>query len=107
MLLSVESPNCGSLCTRASRGHAAALQWSGASSPAGVGLEHVQTDNRGSPGTWENPVRSSANSRPEIPGYQLPALAAHSSAEERKERVTTEVPPSEGNEVRRDGCRAS
>ena len=27
--------------------------WSGASSPAGVGLEHVQTDNGGSPGTWE------------------------------------------------------
>ena len=53
MLLSVESPNRGSLCTRASRGHAAALQRSGASSPAGVGLEHVQTDNRGSPGTWE------------------------------------------------------
>ena len=28
-------------------------EWSGASSPAGVGLEHVQTDNGGSPGTWE------------------------------------------------------
>jgi hypothetical protein len=26
------------------KGHAAALLWSGASSPAGVGLEHVQTD---------------------------------------------------------------
>jgi hypothetical protein len=61
MLLSVESPHCGSLCTWAFRGHAAALQRSGASSPAGVGWEHVQTDNRGSPGTWENPVRSSAN----------------------------------------------
>ena len=87
MLSSVERPHRGSLCTRAFRGHAAALQWSGASSPAGVGLEHVQTDNRGSPGTWENPVRSSANSRLEIPGYQLPALAAHSSARERKQRV--------------------
>ncbi len=87
MLLSVESPNRGSLCTRASRGHAAALQWSGASSPAGVGWEHVQTDNRGSPGTWENPVCSSVNSRPEIPGDQLQALAAHSSARERKQRV--------------------
>jgi hypothetical protein len=87
MLVSVESPKRGSLCTWAFRGHAAALQWSGASSPAGVGWEHVQTDNRGSPGTWENPVRSSANSRLEIPGYQLPALAAHSSARERKQRV--------------------
>ena len=87
MLLSVESPNRGSLCTRAFRGHAAVPQRSGASSPAGVGWEHVQTDNRGSPGTWENPVRSSANSRLETPGYQLQALAAHSSARERRERV--------------------
>ncbi len=87
MLLSVDRPNRGSLCTWAFKGHAAALQWSGASSPAGVGLEHVQTDNRGSPGTWENPVRSSANPRSEIPGYQLQALAAHSSARERKQRV--------------------
>ena len=87
MLLSAESPKRGSLCTWAFRGHAAALQWSGASSPAGVGWEHVQTDNRGSPGTWENPVRSSANSRLEIPGHQLQALAAHSSARERKQRV--------------------
>jgi hypothetical protein len=47
----------------------------------------VQTDNWGSPGTWENPVRSSANSRLETPGYQLQASAVHSSAEERKERV--------------------
>lgn len=36
------------------------------------------------------------------PGYQLQALAAHSSAEERKERVNAEVLPCEGNEVRRD-----
>ena len=49
------------------------------------------------------PVVSSAKSRPEIPGYQLQASAAHSSAEERKERVHAEVPPNEGNEVRRDG----
>ena len=37
MLMSVESPHRGSLCTRAFRGHAAALYRSGASSPAGVG----------------------------------------------------------------------
>jgi len=87
MLSSVESPKRGSLCTWAFRGHAAALSWSGASSPAGVGWEHVQTDNRGFPGTWENPVRSSANSRLETPGDQLQALAAHSSARERNQRV--------------------
>ena len=49
------------------------------------------------------PVVSSAMSRPEIPGVQLQASAAHSSAGERNERVNAEVPPSEGNEVRRDG----
>ena len=87
MLLSVERPDRGSLCTWAFKGHAAVPQWSGASSPAGVGLEHVQTDNRGSPGTWENPVRSSANSRLEIPGHQLQALTVHSSGRERKQRV--------------------
>jgi len=87
MLLSVERPDRGSLCTWAFKGHAAVPKWSGVSSPAGVGLEHVQTDNCGSPGTWENPARSSATSRLEIPGYQLQALAAHSSVRERKQRV--------------------
>jgi hypothetical protein len=47
----------------------------------------VQTDNGGSPGTWENPVRSSANSRLETPGHQLQALAAHSDAREQRQRV--------------------
>src|SRR6516164_6883750 len=37
------------------------------------------------------------------PGQQLRAPAVHSSGEERRERVDAEVPPSEGNEVRRDG----
>ena len=50
-----------------------------------------------------DPVVSSAESRPEIPGYQLQASAVHSSVGERKERASAEVPPSEGNEVRRDG----
>jgi hypothetical protein len=56
----------------------------------------------GFPRNLGDPVVSTANSRLEIPGYQLQALAAHSSARERKERVDAEVPPSEGNEVRRD-----
>src|SRR5262249_3310750 len=50
-----------------------------------------------------DPAVSSAKSRPELPGDQLPASAAHSSAAERKERVNAEVPPSEGNEARREG----
>jgi hypothetical protein len=53
--------------------------------------------------TWGGPVVSSTKSRLEIPGYQLQALAAHSSVRERTQRVNVEVPPSEGNEVRRDG----
>jgi hypothetical protein len=50
-----------------------------------------------------DPVVFSAKSGLEIPGQQLQASAAHSSARERTEREDAEVPPSEGNEVRRDG----
>lgn len=48
------------------------------------------------------PVVSSAKFRMEIPGDQLQAPTAHSSAGERTQRVNVEVPPNEGNEVRRD-----
>ena len=65
--------------------------------------EHVQTDNWGSPGTWEVLSFPQRITRPELPDDQLQARAAHSSARERTERVNAEVPPSEGNEVRRDG----
>src|SRR5580765_4939778 len=57
----------------------------------------------GSPRNLGDPVVSSAQSRPEPPGDQLQASAAHSSAGEQTKRVDTEVPPSEGNEVRREG----
>ena len=57
----------------------------------------------GFPRNLGDPVVSSAQSRPELPGYQLQVSGAHSSAVKRKERVSAEVPPSEGNEVRRDG----
>jgi hypothetical protein len=57
----------------------------------------------GFPRNLGDPVVSSATSRPELPGDQLQASAAHSSVKERKERVSAEVPPNEGNEVRRDG----
>jgi hypothetical protein len=50
-----------------------------------------------------DPVVSSAKSRPELPGHQLQVSTAHSSVEERTERVNTEVPLSEGNEAKRDG----
>ena len=43
----------------------------------------------------------------EIPDYELQALAVHLSARERNQRVQPEVLPSEGNEVRQEGSRAS
>jgi len=57
----------------------------GAGSPAGV-EEHVQTD-IGFSRNLGDPVVSSADSRLELPGYQLQASAAHSSAGERTQRV--------------------
>jgi hypothetical protein len=62
--------------------------WSGASSPAGVGLEHGRR-------MIEVPQELGrvllflllGNSRLEIPGYQLQALTVHSSGRERKQRV--------------------
>lgn len=84
------------------RGHAAALQRFGADVlPAST--EHVRMDNRDSPGTCEILSSPQQNPRLETPGYQLRALAGHSSAKERRKRVQAEVPPSEGNEARRDG----
>ena len=50
-----------------------------------------------------DPVVSSAKIPAGVPGDQLQASAAHSSAGERNERVDAEVPPNEGNEVRWDG----
>ena len=107
MLLSVERPHRGSLCRWMSRGHAAAL----------YGLVHAvlpASDWNMCKRTMVVPQElgrtlfvSSANSRLEIPGDQLQALAAHSSAERAKATSASEVPPSEGNEVRRDGGRAS
>ena len=62
--------------------------WSGASSPAGVGLEHGRR-------IIEVPQELGrvllflllGNSRLEIPGHQLQALPVHSSGRERKQRV--------------------
>ena len=67
-----------------------------------------QTEHRGSPGTWENPaIAPRRTPRPETPGHQLQAQAAHSSVWERKRTSDTEVSPNEGNEVRRDGVAGS
>ena len=52
MLLSFEIPNREEPLLFELQGPRCCTVWSGVSSPAGVGLEHVQTD-IGSPGTWE------------------------------------------------------
>ncbi len=87
MLLSVERPNLGSLCLLMTKGHVAALHWSGASSPAGVGLEHGKRIIEVPQELGRVLLLLLVNSRLETPGYQLQALAAHSSARERTQRV--------------------
>jgi len=81
-------------------GRIVAPQWPGAYDPAGVGEQGTFTRVPQEPG---RPLRLRGRSRPEIPGDQLQASAAHSSVEERTKRVDAEVPPSEGNEARREG----
>ena len=86
MLLSVERPSVGAFAVHIPR--ATLLHCTGlvqAVLPAS--LEHVQTDNRGSPGTWEILSPPRHHSRLEPPGDQLQASAAHSSVEERTQRV--------------------
>ena len=106
MLLSVERPNRGSLCLSITKGHAAALQWSGASSPAGVGLEHVQTDIR-FPKNLGEPCSLLGEFPAGDTGLPTPGLGGALVRQGAKATSATEVPPSEGNEVRRDGSRAS
>ncbi len=61
--------------------------WSGASSPAGVGLEHCKRIIEVPQEHGRVLLLLLGNSRLEIPGYQLQALAVHSSGRERKQRV--------------------
>ena len=65
-------------------GRVAAPQWPGARDPAGVREQDTLTGVPQEPG---RPRRLHDKSRPELPGDQLQASAAHSSVEERKERV--------------------
>ncbi len=96
MLLSFERLIVGAFAFLIPKGHAAAPHWSGASSPAGV-EEHVQTDNRGSPGTWE--ILSFPR---QIPGWshQVTDSGLGGGLDRQGANATsaTEVLPSEGNE---------
>ena len=102
MLLSVERPFVGALALLMTRGHAAALYRSGASSPAGVGLEHrkriieiPQELGRSCCFLGKIPAGDTGLSTPGSGGALVRQGAKRASA--------SEVPPSEGNEVRREG----
>jgi hypothetical protein len=86
MLLSVERPFVGAFAVHIPR--ATLLHRNGlvrAVLPASV--RTCANGQSGFPRNLRDPVVSSATSRPELPGDQLQASAAHSSAGERKERV--------------------
>ncbi len=87
MLLSFESPNRGSLCFLHTKGHVAALYGLvRAVLPASVW--NMADELFRFPRNLGAPVVSSAEFWLETPGHQLQASAAHSSAEERTQRVT-------------------
>ena len=84
------------------RGHVAALYWSGACSPAGVGLEHrkriieiLQELGRSCCFLGNIPAGDTGLPTPGLGGALVHQGANLTSA--------SEVSPSEGNEVRRDG----
>lgn len=68
---------------------------------------NMANEQLGSPGTWEVRSFPQRMSGLETPGEQLQALAVHSSVRERTERVNSEVPSNEGNEVRREATEAA
>lgn len=90
MLLSVESPKRGSLCPSMTKGHAAALYGLvQAVLPASV-WNMANGSLRFPRNLGESYFCSSTKSRLEIPGYQLQALAAHSSVREGRRHLEGE-----------------
>ena len=85
MLLSLESPNAGALVVPLAG--AVLPHRYGQGRAVLPGSKNRANGHWGSPENLGGPDASSAASRPEIPGHQLQAPAAHSSAGERKERV--------------------
>src|SRR4051812_38658085 len=100
------SPESGQLAgadvLQSTEGRAVAPQWPGAHGPAGVRDQGTLTGVPQEPG---RPRRLLGKSRREVPGDQL--QARHRRTRRRRERNAgaTEIPPSEGNEARRDGRR--
>ncbi len=84
------------------KGHAAAPYWSGASGPAGVGLEHGKRKIE-VPQELGRSCCLLGNIPAGDTGSTTPGLGRRLVSQGANQRVQPEVLPSEGNEVRRDG----
>ena len=82
MLLSAERPVVGAFAFHIPRAMLLHFIWSGASSPAGVGLEHRKRIIE-IPQELGRSCHLLGEPRLEIPGYQLQASTVHSSVGER------------------------
>src|SRR3954452_13866851 len=83
-------------------GRVAAPQWPGVRDPAGVREQDTFTRVPQEPG---RPRRLRGKSRVEVPGDQLQARGRRIRRPRERNADATAVPPSEGNEARRDGRR--
>src|SRR3712207_104160 len=81
-------------------GRVTALQWPGVRDPAGVREQDTFTRVPQEPG---RPRRLHGKSRPELPGHQLQARGRRTRRPRERKPGATVVPPSEGNEARRNG----
>ena len=100
MRLSPEILLAGADVVQLTEGRIATPQGPGGRDPAGVEEQGTLTGVPQEPG---RPRCLHGKSRPELPGDQLQASAAHSPPGERTQASATKVPPSEGNEAWRDG----
>ena len=87
---------------KTTEGRVAAPQWPGVRDPAGVREQDTFTGVPQEPG---RPRRLHGKSRPELPGDQLQARGRCTRRPRERNSGATVVPPSEGNEARRDGRR--
>src|SRR3954470_15591581 len=90
----------GADVVKGTEGRVAAPQWPGARDPAGVREQDTSTGVPQEPG---RPRRLHGESRPELPGDQLQARGRRTRRPRERNSGATVVPPSEGNEARREG----
>ena len=81
-------------------GRVAAPQWPGACDPTGVEEQGTFTGVPQEPG---RPIHLLGKSRAEVPGYQLQVRGRGTRRPWERNTGATGIPPSEGNEARRDG----